>query len=476
MQKEWIPDVIEFLESSSMQYNCDDIESYGTDCWPVAIKRKQLNHTIGKPDIVVFPKNADHVSQILKWANGTRVPIVPWGMGSCVTGAGLPDRGGIVLDMSLMKSVIFLDKTNLMVKVEAGMFGWDLEQMLDQQGYTLNHSPQSLDRSSVGGWIATRAMGQFSSRWGGMEDLCISFTVVLPEGEIVELPLSPRASLGPDLRQMFMGSEGALGVITDVTLKIFPKTERRILEAVVFDHLASGLNSMRRIMQSGLRPFLIRFYDEDESRHAMKQDDFEGCVLFLGCEGISSVAQAEFRAGIDICIDEQGKRLGTPPVEAWMKRRFDFSAVEGILEQPGGVAETIEIAHFWDFIPETYDELKKELAPYVDEVLCHFSHTYGHGTSMYLILLGEEENAEKAEKQILKLWDVAMKVCLRTGASLAHHHGIGLARQPYMKDALGVNMLIIDKMKQVFDPNNIMNPGKWGGKYETVKGRYSKPN
>ncbi len=194
------------------------------------------------------PTSAQQVAQVLRWASGQRVPVTPWGLGSAVTGAPLPLHGGISLDLSGMNRILALDETNLLVKVQAGKRGGELEQELNQHDYTLNHSPQSLERSTVGGWVSTRATGQFSSRGGGIEELALALTVVLSSGEMVETPLAPRGAVGPDLRQVFIGAEGTLGVVVDATLKIFPLPERRIFQTLAFASVEAGLEAMRCMM------------------------------------------------------------------------------------------------------------------------------------------------------------------------------------------------------------------------------------
>ena len=371
-------------------------------------------------------------------------------------------QGGILLDMSAICSVLTLDETNLLVRVEAGMMGHELEEELNARGYTLNHSPQSLRLSTVGGWVATRATGQFSSRWGGIENLIAALTVVLPTGELIETKLAPRAAVGPELRELFVGSEGTLGVVTDVTLKMFPIAEHRLFETVSFETIEAGLTAVRRIMRIGLRPFLVRLYDRDEARHLMKGEEAPGNILLIGFEGVEDVAKAEYSAAIDICRAEGGKVLGPNTALAWMERRFDFSTVENLLEEPGGFAETIEVAHFWGGILRTYNELKKVLAPLTTELLGHFSHVYPQGTSLYMILLGRVEDDAAAEERLMKIWDVAMNSCLECGAAISHHHGVGLARLPYIRRELGSSTLVLQRIKGALDPAGVLSPGKLG--------------
>ena len=458
----WIEELKTLIGADSVLVDEETIDLHSYDAWPVAAKWKNQGKRPFAPDVVVKSHSAEQVSKLLKWANEKNVPVTPWGGGSSVTGQALAAKGGIVLDTMSMDRIIAMSDESLMVKVQAGKYGHRLEEELNARGFTLNHSPQSLDRSTVGGWVATRAMGQFSSRYGGIEDLVVAYTVVLPSGEIVETMNVPRAAVGPDLRHVFMGAEGTMGIITDVTLKIFPVSEFRLFEAVTFESVEAGVTVMRQIMRQGLKPFLVRFYDEVEARHAMQDKAFDKCVMFLGFEGVQTVALAEYSAVMDLCIAEGGEKIGPSPVEAWMERRFDFSTVENLLAESGGLAETIEIAHFWDGILETYHELKEALAPYAAEVLGHFSHVYPQGTSLYVILLGKDTDDATAEANLLEVWDVAMRICVKNGAAISHHHGSGIARLPYVADALGSSMPVLQKIKAALDPNEIMNPGKLG--------------
>lgn len=436
------------------------IMKHSYDWWPVATKWRQQGKQPYKPDIVAYPNNIAEISEVLRWVNEHHVAVTPWGAGSSV-GASLPLNGGITLNLSRMTRTLAIDTHNLMVTVETGKMGHDLETELNAKGYTLNHSPQSLSRSTVGGWVATRATGQFSSRYGGIEDMVIALTVVLPSGEVIHTKQTPRAAIGTDLKHVFIGSEGTLGVVAEVTLKIFALAEYRRFEAIQFNNLEAGVHTIRDMIQVGLRPFLVRYYDEDEAKHAMKDAEFNSCVMFLGFEGDQAVANAEYDTCETIWSRYEGAPLGSASVEAWMNRRFDFSTVENILAKPGGVAETIEVSHFWNGIVDTYHLLKEALAPLASEVLGHFSHVYPQGSSLYMILLGEVGNASEAEARILKIWDVSMEICLQTGAALSHHHGAGLARLPYMQRELGDSRVALQLLKKAFDPNNILSPGKF---------------
>jgi len=449
------------LGSDRVSQHPDALAAHSYDAWPVAAKWRRQNKAPLQPEAIVTPTSVDDVSRLLAWASAHNVPVTPWGAGSAVTGAPLAAQGGVSLDLGGMDKTIALNRINHTVRVEAGKMGHDLEAELHAAGLTLNHSPQSLDRSTVGGWLATRATGQFSSRWGSIENLCVSFTVVLPDGRIIEMPDTPRSATGPDLRHLFIGSEGTMGVIVDVTMRVFELAEQRLYETVVFDRLTDGIDAIRRIMQHGLRPFVLRLYDEDEAPHAMKDASSRQPVLFLGCEGTSAMATTEMNACVEVCSAANGTPTGGAAVEAWMARRFDFSAVENVLDRPGGFAETIEIASGWDRIGQLYQDMKAALVPLADEVLGHFSHAYTHGTSLYLILIGACEDDDAAEKRLLEIWDVAMERCLAGGGAISHHHGIGYVRRQHLKPYLGEVHDLLCNVRSVVDPTGIMNPGKF---------------
>jgi alkyldihydroxyacetonephosphate synthase len=450
------------IVGDKLSQTSETIRQHSYDWWPLTAKWRALGQQPYAPDAVVYAESAADVQAVLHWANEHRVAVTPWGAGSSVVGSPLPLTGGITLDLSHMNRILGLNETDLVVSAQAGVMGHHLEAFLNERGYTLNHSPQSLDRSTVGGWIATRATGQFSSRYGGIEDLIVALEVILANGSIIRTRAAPRAAIGPDSKQWFVGAEGTLGVVTEVSLKVFPQAETRVMQAIRFNELGAGVEVMQDIMRAGLRPFLVRYYDEDEARHAMKQPDFLGNVMFLGFEGVSSVAQAEYDAGLGIATEAGGEPIGDAAVHAWMGRRFDFSTVENLLAKPGGYAETIEVAHFWSGILPTYRALKSALTPLADEVLGHFSHVYPQGTSLYLILLGQAADDATAAARIEAIWKGAMETTLAQGAVVSHHHGIGLTRLPYIQRDLGDSITLLQRMKSAMDPTGVLSPGKLG--------------
>jgi len=438
------------------------LDASSHDSWPVSSKLKRMDIHSHRADVVVRVTEEQQISVVLAIADELHVPVTVRSLGSSVTGQPLPVRGGIVLDLSGMARSFSLNTRDLTVTASASFIGGDLEDELVEMGWTMGNSPQSLYRSSVGGWVATMETGQFSSYYGGVEDLLVGFRVILATGETAEISASPRAAMGPDLRQIFIGSEGTLGVVTSVTLKVFPVPESRLFETLSLPSVGAGIECMRSIAISGTRPLLLRLYDVDEARHVLSDAQWADPVLFLGTQGSERLAKVQMEELVEIALEHGARGLGPAGVTAWLGRRYDFSTVEDLLDTEGGYAETIEIAHCWSGIGTLYAEMKRRLAPLVDEVLAHFSHLYTQGSSLYVIVLGKAEDDAAAVEILREVWRVAMGVCLELGAELSHHHGGGLARSPYARQSLGESHLILRKVKAALDPHGILNPGKLG--------------
>jgi alkyldihydroxyacetonephosphate synthase len=432
---------------------------HAVDAWPLAVKRLQAGIDLRVPQAIARPVSTDDVVRILVWASQQGVPVVPWGGGSSVTGAPLARTDALVLDLCGLDRIIDLDLENGSVRVGAGVMGGNLEDALARHGLTSWFSPQSLHRSTVGGWVATRATGHFSSRWGGIEDAVLELVVVLADGSVLRLGTPPRGSVGPDLKELFIGSEGALGVVVEIVLKTYPRTEIRDLEALALPDVNTGVGALRELMQAGLRPPLLRLYDADEASHLAIQGLPPNAVLLVGFTGAAIVADAERVASLEILGKFGARSLGPGPAEAWLANRYDFSRVERLLAEPGGYAETIEIAAGWRGIMPAYLALKAALAPMADEVLGHFSHSYVNGISLYLIVLGRALDDTEAVRRLELVWSTTMEIALAHGAVISHHHGVGQARSAYLGAQLGKGAALLTALKHALDPHGILHPG-----------------
>ena len=450
------------VQPQNIEIQAEILDQYSHDAWPVSVLEKKLEVHQFRPDIVVTPKSKNEILGVLKVANENQVPVMPRGLGSSVTGQSLATQGGIVLDLTKIISEPVLNISDMTVSASAGMRGSDLEEWLNKKSLTLNFYPQSLSRSTIGGWVATRATGQLSTKFGGIEDAAVGFSLILSDSTEIQVGQKPRAAVGPNLKELFLGTEGMFAVITDVTMKVYRKSEIQISEAWLMPSVNSGIVAMKEIMQSGIRPSLVRFYDEAEAKFAVPDLEVDKCVLFLTHEGLTSISKAEHQESSKIVEASGGGTLGSIPVENWYKRRFDFSAVEKILASKGGYAETIEVAHNWSEIEALYSRLVKELTPLSDTVLGHFSHVYTNGASLYIILFGKTDTDEEAVIRLRKIWDTAMTVVTDLGGEISHHHGAGLARQDFIAKSLGTQHELLRKLKNVMDPEGILNPGHLG--------------
>lgn len=430
------------------------------DCWPVTVKRAALGRQT-HPLAVARPSSTEEVGAVLAWARSHRIPVAVRGAGSAVTGAATAGDGELVLDMSHLDLIVSVDEDDLTVTVGAGVLGGVLEQRLAAHGYTTGFSPQSLHRSTVGGWVSTRASGQLSSRYGSIEDAVVGLEVVLPNGRVVSWRPLPRWSAGPDLRQLFVGAEGTLGVVTQVTLRTHRVPEATRLQSFRFRSLSLGLDAVRGIAQSPLRPAIVRLYDPSEAARLTCTDPSDA-LLLLSFEGLRRVAEAELDEASRICRSFGGEAQGTEPVRAWLDGRYDFRAVEEVLASPGGVAETIEVSTPWSRAEGVHAAMTTALADVAETIWGHFSHVYPQGTSLYVIALAQCRDDEHALMALETIWRRAIDASRTAGGSIVHHHGIGLARLPWLADELGAAHGLLRDVKTMLDPGRVLAPGRLG--------------
>ena len=264
---------------------------HARDTWPLSLLRQHQGRLATRPACVVTPTSTADVVTVLRYANEARLPVVPFGGGSGVCGAVLPGPETIVVDMRRLDKLLDLNETALQATVQAGMYGHHFEAALDERGYTMGHWPQSVSLSTVGGWVATRAAGQFSSRYGSIEDMLLGLEAVLADGRIVRIKPTPRRAAGPDLRHIFLGAEGTAGIVTELTLKVMPTPESRKMLSFAFPDFDAGLDALRHIVRAGWRPPVLRLYDAMESgRHFGQWQNDDRCFLLVVSEGPPSLA------------------------------------------------------------------------------------------------------------------------------------------------------------------------------------------
>ncbi|MFI5396689.1 MAG: FAD-binding oxidoreductase [Candidatus Binatia bacterium] len=449
------------LGSDVVRWDDDSLRQHSRDTWCLSVLRALRGTLTTRPLCVVNPTGVEHVSAVIEYANQQHLPIVPFGAGSGVCGGVLPADGAIVIDLRRMNRIVELNETALTVRVQAGMMGNAFEAALNEAGYSMGHFPQSIDVSTVGGWVATRAAGQYSTRYGCIEDIVLALEAVLPDGRVLRTRVGPRSATGPDLRHLFLGAEGTLGVVTEVTIKMFPRPETGVPQAYSFASVDEGLEAIRHIMRAGWKPPVVRLYDGLETARLFTgASTGNNCLLLLLSEGPAALTAAESTACNAICLANGGQIVGPEPVQHWLVERNQVPGFETFLER-GFVLDTIEVATTWDHIHDLYREVIAALQQVEGVAVAsgHSSHSYPQGTNIYFTFVARPDDPQQAEATYLACWRQAMEATLRCHGTISHHHGIGRLRLPWMERELGNGLAVLRRIKEVLDPNGIMNPG-----------------
>jgi len=446
----------------------DDRAEAGRDWWPLAIGWAASGAVPSRPALVARPTSTSQVSAVLALCDEARVPVTPAGGRSGVCGASIPLFGGVALDLCGLAGIGDVDETSLVADLAAGTFGPDVEAGLrGDHGVTLGHWPQSMDLSTVGGWLACRGAGQYSNRYGKIEDMVLGLEVVLADGRVIRTGGSaPRSATGPDLTQLFVGSEGTLGVITEGRFRVHPVPEGEGRRAVGFASFADGLDACRRILRRGATPAVLRLYDTTESGRNFDQPDTN--VLVVLDEADPSLVDATLAV-----VDQECSRaapLDVALVDRWLTHRNDVSALAP-LWRSGVVVDTVEVAARWAALPGLYAAVLAALGS-VDGTLVassHQSHAYTDGACLYFTFAGRPPDDRTGEERdhwignyYRRAWDEVTRATLDAGGAISHHHGIGLNRGRFLAEGLGSAFDVLVSVKQALDPHGILNPGKLG--------------
>ena len=432
------------------------------DWWPLTMHWSLAGEVPAMAAAVCRPTSADQIPAIARYCNREGLPLTTAGGRSGVCGASIPLFGGIVLDTTALQGVIDIDQLSMVVEVLPGTFGPELEEALSVVGLTLGHYPQSFDISTVGGWVACRGAGQYSTRYGKIEDMVVGLEVVLADGTIVRTGGAPRAAVGPDLNHIFIGSEGTLGVITRIWLRCHPAPVTESRAAYAFSDFASGLDACRRIMQRGGTPAVLRLYDERESQRGHQGDGSE-CILLVLDEGDINSVEATMSIVDEECLSTSGCfPKDSALVEAWMQHRNDTSGLQA-LTLKGFVVDTMEVAGPWSRLAEINQAACGALlaVEHARSATCHLSHSYRDGACLYFTFAANPPSSE-IESTYVALWDAGVRSIVALGGNLSHHHGIGMNRSRFVAETLGPAHRMIESLKKILDPQGILNPGKMG--------------
>jgi alkyldihydroxyacetonephosphate synthase len=447
--------------------------THAHDWWPRLLMRRRAGEELPVPDAVVTPADRDELARVVAWCDANRVAIVPFGAGTGVCGGAAPVEGAVTVDLKRLNRILGVDEESGTVTVEPGVIAQALEDHLAHRGLTLGHFPSSVHCSTVGGFLAIRSAGQASSFYGKLEDTVIGLTVLLADGrELVSRPV-PQTAAGPDLRQLFLGGEGTTGIITEATLRVWPAPEVAIDRGWLVPDVATGLRALRDVMWTGLRPTVLRLYDETDTALVFGGQGLEvpqGCLLITGCEGREDVARFTHEVVARTMLGHGATDLGAEPGENWRAHRHSMSYRFAEYMKPGGVfgdalmLDTMEVAAVWSVLVPMYEQVKAAIAEHVDLVFAHFSHVYPEGGSIYFTLGGINDGDEaRALARYDAAWDAGQRAAIAAGGTISHHHGIGLLRAPYLREELGeVGFDVLERVKAALDPNGILNPGKLG--------------
>jgi len=465
-QEPWFNSLREIVGEDNVITRFGERLAYGRDRWPRSnLKYRFGNFPLAEPYLVVVPGTYEEVIQLVKFANVNRIPIVPYGLGSGGVGGALPVSGGITVDLKRLNKLIEIDEINCLATVQAGMHGGLFEAALNKRRLTCGHFPQSLTISSVGGWMACRGAGQSSTRYGKIEDMVVGLKAVLPNGELMEVRPVPRRAAGPSIKDILVGSEGTMGIILEGTLRVLPYPEVETVHAIGFPDYLAALDALRKIVQSELRPAVVRLYDENESKPKIADyREFDGypCLCMLTFAGTRELVEVEERLSLRICKESGGKEGPPEPVHKWLASRYEALSHKPIFQ--GQMMDTIEISARWTDMPAIYEEMRAAILAVDPEIHCgaHWSHIYTDGGCMYLTFKFAAPEEGPAEAKHQRISEGTMAVCLKNGGSISHHHGIGFFRGKWLKEELNTGHALLQTLKDGIDSNHIMNPGKLG--------------
>ncbi|MGC1513617.1 MAG: FAD-binding oxidoreductase [Acidimicrobiales bacterium] len=439
----------------------------GVDWWPLGalwmLGDDRSRRLPSLPGVVARPSCAEEVAAVLRLCSEHRVPVTPAGGRSGVCGAALAIHGGVALDLCALSGIVSVDAVSGVVEVDAGTFGDVFESELrSSHRLTLGHWPQSMALSTVGGWLACRSAGQFSTRYGKIEDMVVGLEVAMADGSLVRTGGAPRAAVGPDLTQLFVGSEGTLGVITRALLRCHPLAAAEARAAYGFVDFASGIDACRRIVRRGATPAVLRLYDPAESARSHHVDD--RAVLLVLDEADPAIVAATMGIVAEECA--AADRLDAALVEQWLQHRNDVSALGALLTK-GWVVDTMEVAGPWSILADLYRDVLEALGSVegMRSASAHLSHSYLDGACLYVTFAArppEPADGMARERCYLEAWNTATGAVQASGAALSHHHGVGLNRHRFMPEALGPALSVLNAIKGALDPAGVLNPGKLG--------------
>jgi alkyldihydroxyacetonephosphate synthase len=439
------------------------------------------------PDAVVYPASSAEVRAVLDACAEERVAVVPFGGGTSVVGGVEPLRGPMVaavsLDLARIDHAEPVDMRSLTAVLGAGLRGPAVERALGRHGLTLGHFPQSWEYATLGGWVATRSAGQASTGYGSIDKLVAGLRCVAPSGDIA-LRALPATAAGPGLRQLMVGSEGVLGIITEATVRVRPVPDAAHYEGWMFRSFEQGAEAFRALEQGHVIPDLARLSDEAETQQALSLSEgaslsqragrayigarryANGCLAILGFEGTRQDVDGRRARARRIMRRGGALALGASPGRAWLRQRYEGPYLRDALLDHGIMGETLETAAPWSSLLDLYEAVRAAIGGALEargtpgRVMCHISHLYPDGASLYFTFLARQEEGAELE-QWHNAKSAACDAIVAAGGTITHHHAIGRDHVPWMPAEVGVQgIAMLKSLKAQVDPAGVLNPGK----------------
>lgn len=440
---------------------------------PDLLRRRKIEQDA--PDAVVLPGSDDEVSGVLDYCSRHHIAVVPFGGGTSVVGGVDPIRGGfdavVSLDLRRLDALHWLDEVSGEAELGAGMTGPEAERLLGERGFSLGHFPQSFRFASIGGYAATRSSGQDSAGYGRFDEMVRGMRVITPAGTI-DVGRAPASAAGPDLRELFAGSEGTFGVITRVRVRVHPVPEAVRYEAWSFPDFSTGADAFRAVIQTGTGPTVLRLSDEVETgvnlatTHSIgEQSHTGGCLAITMFEGTPAHADSRHAETRALLAERGGTSLGEGPAKAWENGRFDAPYLRDSLLSAGALCETLETATTWSNLATLKAAVTEALTTALTAsgtaglVMCHISHVYPTGASLYFTVVAGQRGDVAEQWHAVKAR--ACDAIIAAGGTITHHHAVGADHRPWMTAEVGdLGVAIMRAVKQTLDPAGILNPGK----------------
>jgi len=487
-KEQMLSDLKLMLNFEQINIDYEDLYDASADRYKKYAKAKKVLD-VPMPVTIVYPKDTEEVQKLLTYCNDNGINVIPRS-GKTATEGGLENwkELTIVIDSKLLNKIVKVDTYNMQATAQAGVKLQELENELRKVGYTTGHSPQSKPVAQMGGLVATRSIGQFSTLYGGIEDMVVGLECVFPCGHISRVKNVSRRAGGPDIRHIVIGNEGALCFITEVTVKIFKYyPENNKFYGYLTKDVDTGIKVLREVMVNGFRPSVARVYDEGDAAQHFYHFYKNKCVLLFMAEGPKSIVKATGAAieeAVEKFKDGIVEQVDSGHIESWFNN-LNWSQqdiddeVEGMIENDSHAGFTTEVSGDWETIVPIYynvmNRIKTEFPRFNDLNLLggHSSHSYINGTNMYFVYNYVINCAPEDEMRIYHhpLQTIIVEETLKLGGSMCHHHGIGKYRNEWTAQEHGSAYFMLEKLKEAFDPKGVMNFGtiyyeEEGSKYQ----------